>query len=307
VSVIQPAAAHVWLNGLLLPSEGPHLSVYDRGFQLGDGVFEALRARRGVAIELAGHLARLRSSLAALEIAFQFSDRDISSGIAELLAAEGWDGIEPAGDATIRITVSRGMDPERGLAPSATGPASVAIQAWPHTPPSARAVEEGERLVTSAIRRDPDSPVAAVKTISRAELVYARLEAARASADDAMFLTADGRATEATTSNILLIRGDVCATPRLGTGILAGTTRAWIVGHGEAVGLKMVEQDIRTQDLLDGDEAAICSSIAGVLPFVSLDGRPIGNGAPGPRTRAMRAAREQWIDDVSLEGSRGRS
>ncbi|HEX7490482.1 MAG TPA: aminotransferase class IV [Candidatus Limnocylindrales bacterium] len=305
--MIQPAATHVWLNGLLLPSDEPHLSVYDRGFQLGDGVFEALRARRGVAIELAGHLARLRSSMATLEIAFQFSNLEISDSISELLAAEGWDGTEPAGDASIRITVSRGMDPARGLAPATTGQASVAIQAWPHTPPPARAVDAGERLITSAVRRDPDSPVAGVKTTSRAELVYARLEAARAGADDAIFLTADGLVTEATTSNILLIRGDVCATPRLGTGILAGTTRAWLVGHGEAVGLQMVEQDIRTQDLLDADEAAICSSIAGVVPFVSLDGRLIGSGTPGPRTIAMRIAREQWIDEVSLEGSRGHS
>jgi branched-chain amino acid aminotransferase len=304
--MVQPAATHVWLNGLLLPSDIPHLSVYDRGFQLGDGVFEALRARRGVAIELAGHLARLRSSLATLEIAFEFSDGDISAGIAALLAAEGWDGIEPAGDASIRITVSRGVDTARGLIPAATGPASVVIQAWPHTPPPARAVEAGERLITSAVRRDPDSPVAGVKTTSRAELVYARLEAARAGADDALFLTADGRVTEATTSNILLIRGDVCATPQLGTGILAGTTRAWLVDHGEAVGLQMVERDIRTQDLLNADEAAICSSIAGVLPFVSLDGHPIGGGLPGPRTRAMRIAREKWIDDVSLEGSQTR-
>ena len=304
--MVQPAATNVWLNGLLLPSGVPHLSVYDRGFQLGDGVFEALRARRGVAIELAGHLARLRSSLAALEIELQFSDEEIGAGIAALLSAEGWDGLEPAGDASIRITISRGIDTARGLIPSASGSASVVIQAWPHKPPAASVVESGERLITSAIRRDPDSPVAGIKATSRAELVYARLEAARAGADDALFLTADGRVTEATASNIVLIRGDVCATPRLGTGILAGTTRAWLVGHGEAVGLQMVERDIRTQDVLDADEAAICSSIAGVLPFVSLDGHPIGSGMPGPRTIAMRAARERWIDEMSLAGSRDR-
>jgi branched-subunit amino acid aminotransferase/4-amino-4-deoxychorismate lyase len=305
--MVQPAATHVWLNGLLLPSGVPHLSVYDRGFQLGDGVFEALRARRGVAIELAGHMARLRSSLAALEIELQFSDEEIGAGISALLAAESWDGLEPAGDASIRITISRGVDTARGILPSAAGPASAVIQAWPHKPPAASVVESGERLITSAIRRDPDSPVAGIKATSRAELVYARLEAARAGADDAIFLTTDGRVTEATAANILLIRGDVCATPRLGTGILAGTTRAWLVRHGEAVGLQMLEQDLRTQDVLAADEAAICSSIAGVLPFVSLDGHPIGSGMPGPRTIAMRAAREQWIDQMSLEGSRGRS
>src|SRR5450830_955556 len=92
-------ASHIWLDGRLLPADVPHISVYDRGFQLGDGVFEALRARRGVAVELAGHLARLHGSLGALAIELPFGDDEVSAGIAGLLAAEGWDGIEPPGDA----------------------------------------------------------------------------------------------------------------------------------------------------------------------------------------------------------------
>jgi len=299
----RPAASYVWLDGRLLPSTDPHLSVYDRGFQLGDGVFEALRARRGVAIELDGHLARLHASLNALAFELPFGDEVVAAGIADLLAAEGWDGVEPPGDAVIRVTVSRGFDPARGVGPWAGGTASVAIQAWPFTPPQARLLLDGERFVTSVVRRDPNSPVSGIKTTSRAELVYARLEAERAGADDAIFLTTDGRVTEATTANVLLIRGDTCATPRLGTGLLAGTTRAWLVDHGSAVGLRMVERDLRLEDMLAADEAAVCSSIGGIVPFTWLDGSPIGSGRPGPRTIAMRSARESWIDVVSLEGS----
>jgi len=302
----------VWLDGRLLPSEAAHLSVYDRGFQLGDGVFEALRARRGVAIELAGHLARLHGSLTALAFELPFDDAKVAAGIAELLASQGWDGagspdgVEPPGDAVIRITVSRGFDPSRGVAPNAGGRASVAIQAWPFVPPAARALQQGERFITSSIHRDANSPIAGIKTTSRAELVYARIEAERAGADDAIFLTTDGRITEATTSNILLIMGDTCATPRLGTGLLAGTTRAWLVEHGDAVGLAMVQRDLRLEDVFAAEEMAICASIGGVIPVTSLDGRPIGDGKPGPRTIAMRAARERWIDEVSIEGSRAR-
>ena len=301
-----PAASHIWLNGDLAPSTGPHLSVYDRGFQLGDGVFEALRARRGVAIELEGHLARLHAGLASLAFEMPFGDDVVAAGIARLLQVEGWDGVDPPGDAAIRITVSRGFDPTRGVAPHAGGTASVVIQAWPFTPPAESVLRDGRRLVTSAIRRVPDSPMAGIKSTSRTELVYADLEAERAGADDALFLTTDGRVTEATTSNVLVIRGDVCATPRLETGLLAGTTRAWLVSHSEAVGLRMVEQDIPVDELLAADEAATCASIGGVIPFVSLDGRPIGKGVPGPRTIAMRAARESWIDRVSLEAARVR-
>jgi branched-chain amino acid aminotransferase len=301
------AAGHIWLNGRLLPSDEPHLSAYDRGFQLGDGVFEALRARRGVAIELDDHLARLHRSLDALAFELPFGDEVVAAGISELLAAEDWDGVEPPGDAVVRITVSRGFDPTRSVAPHAGGTASVAVQVWPFTPPAARAIEQGERFITSVARRDASSPISGIKTTSRAELVYARLEAARAGVDDALFLTTDGRIAEATTSNVLLIRGNDCVTPRLGTGQLAGTTRAWFVAHGDAVGLRMLEDDIPLEDAFRADEMAVCASIGGVIPVVELDGRPIGDGKPGPRTIAMRRAREEWIDRVSLEASKARA
>ncbi|MGD0019213.1 MAG: aminotransferase class IV [Candidatus Limnocylindrales bacterium] len=302
----RPAASNVWLDGRLVPSDAAHISVYDRGFQLGDGVFEALRARRGVAIELIGHLARLHGGLAALAFEMPFDDDTVAAGVAELLAAEGLDGVEPPVDAVVRITLSRGFDPTRGVAPNAGGRATVAIQAWPYAPPAARALAQGERFITSRVHRDADSPISGIKTTSRAELVYARIEAERAGADDAIFLTRDGRITEATTSNVLLIEGDTCATPRLGTGLLAGTTRAWLVEHGDAVGLAMVERDLTLEDAFAADEMAICASIGGVIPVSSLDGRSIGDGKPGPRTIAMRAARERWIDEVSLEGVRAR-
>jgi branched-chain amino acid aminotransferase len=299
--VTKPAANQIWLNGRLLPSDGPHISAYDRGFQLGDAVFEAFRARRGVAIELDGHLARLHRSLAAMAIDMPFEDDAIAAGISELLASMGWAGIEPPGDVAIRLMVSRGFDPTRGVVPHAAGDASLVIQAWPFHPPTEETLGKGLRIVTSVIRRDPSSPMAGIKTTSRAELVYARLEAERAGADVAIFLTTDGRITEATTSNVLLIRDGVCATPRLGTALLAGTARAWLVEHGGSAGLRTVERDVRLEDAFEADEAAICSSIAGVVPVVSVDGRPIGAGVPGPLTMALRAARENWIDAHSLE------
>jgi branched-chain amino acid aminotransferase len=304
--VTLPASSHVWLNGRLVPSDVPHLSAYDRGFQLGDAVFEAFRARRGVAIELAGHLSRLHSSLASMAIEIPFKDADLERGISDLLGANGWDGMEPAGDAAIRLVVSRGYDVTRSVVPH-TGTATVVIQAWPFSPPSAATLANGLRLITSVVRRDPNSPISGIKTTSRAELVYARLEAERADADDAIFLTTDGRVTEATTSNVLLIRGDVCATPRLGTGLLAGTARAWLVEHGGGVGLEMTEQDLRIDDAFAADEAAICSSIAGIVPVASLDGRPIGTGRPGPRMLALRSARETWIDAHSIEVATARA
>ena len=104
---------HVWVDGAILPAEGPHLSVFDRGFQLGDGVFETLRARGGRTTELDAHLARLHRSADGLDISLPPDiDEQLTAGIAALLAADGLDG--PDGDASIRVTVSRGAYRTRG-------------------------------------------------------------------------------------------------------------------------------------------------------------------------------------------------
>lgn len=297
----RPGPGHVWVDGLLLPADEPHLSVFDRGFQLGDGIFETLRVRSGRATELAEHIARLRGSAAGLDIALPDDlEQRLAAGIADLLMAEGLDG--PTADASVRVTVSRGAFHGRGLLPpNETVAATIAIQAWPVVPPPADHLERGLRLVASAVRRDPANPLAMLKTTSRADYVYARLEARRAGADDALFLTIDDHLSEATTSNIFLVRrgaeGKVVelATPSLECAILPGTTRSWLLAWGERVGLWPFEGRLTRIDLREADEAFLSSSVAGVLPVTSFDGEPIGDGRPGPWTRRARADREAMI------------
>jgi branched-chain amino acid aminotransferase len=155
--------------------------------------------------------------------------------------------------------------------------------------------------VSSAIRRDPASPLATLKTTSRAEYVHARLEARRAGADDALFLTTDDHLSESTTANIFLVRPDAeargleLATPALDCAILPGTTRSWLLGWAERVGLRPVEGRLRRDELAAADEAFLCSSVAGILPVTAFEGRPIGHGRPGPWTLRARADREAMI------------
>ena len=299
----------IWLDGGLVDARGPHLNVTDRGFQLGDGLYETARARRGVVIELDEHLERLRQGCLALGLNLPISDDQLVVGIAELLAAEGLDRAgsvgEPSGgligDAALRVTVTRGPLERRGLLPPGFEDlvATIAIQCWPYVPTAEDLLERGVRAVSSSIRRDSGSPLAGVKTTSRADYVYARLEAARAGADDALFLTLDGLLSEATAANLFVIAGQTLATPPLSAAILAGTTRTWLLVHAERLGLVAAEVDLRPAELLVADEAFLTSSVAGIVPLVSLDGRSIGTGRPGPRTRALRAAREDWIDAMS--------
>jgi len=288
------AGRHVWLDGALEAAGGRHLSSFDRGFQLGDGVFETLRARAGHPTELVEHLARLRRSAAGLDIELGASlEADLAGGIADLLAAEGLDG--PQSDASIRITVSRGAVTSRGLLPAEAATPTVVIQAWPVPPPPAGHLEHGLHLVASTVRRDPANPLVALKTTSRADYVFARLEARRAGADDALFLTVDGRLSEATSANIFLVRGSELATPALDCAILPGTTRTWILHWAVDVGLTPFEGSLVPADLAAADEAFLCSSVAGILPVTRFDGATIGTGRPGPWTARARDAREAFI------------
>jgi branched-subunit amino acid aminotransferase/4-amino-4-deoxychorismate lyase len=291
---------HVWVDGAVLPADGMHLSVFDRGFQLGDGIFETLRVRADRPTELPEHLARLRRSAAGLGIPLPGGlDAMIANGIRDLLAAEDLDG--PDGDASVRITVSRGAFLGRGLLPpDATVAATIAIQAWPVLPPPPDHLEHGLHLVASAVRRDPSNPLATLKTTSRADYVYARVEARRAGADDALFLTTDGLLSEGTTANLFLIRRaadgvEELATPSLDCAILPGTTRSWLLDWAGRVGLRASESHLRGPDLAAADEAFLCSSVAGILPVTRFEGAPIGAGVPGPWTRRARADREAMI------------
>jgi branched-chain amino acid aminotransferase len=288
-------AGHVWVDGSILPADGRQLSVFDRGFQLGDGIFETLRVRGGHPTELAEHVARLHRSAAGLDIALPDGlDAALREGIAALLSADGLDG--PAGDASVRITVSRGPFRGRGLLPPAEVVApTIAIQAWPVVPPPADHLERGLHLVASAVRRDPENPLVTLKTTSRADYVYARLEARRAGADDAVFLTIDGHLSEGTTANIFLVRRGELATPSLDCAILPGTTRSWLLTWGRRVGLRPVEGRLRPTDLAEADEAFLSSSVAGILPVTRFAGAPIGAGLPGPWTRRAREDREAMI------------
>jgi len=292
--------AHVWVDGELLPASARHLSAFDRGFQLGDGIFETLRATGGRPTESAEHLARLHRSARGLDIELPAGvDERIAAGIAALLAADGLDG--PDGDASIRITVSRGAYRTRGvLPPDEDVPATVVIQAWPVAPMPATHLERGLHLVASKVRRDPQNPLATLKTTSRAEYVYARLEARRAGADDALFLTVDDHLSEGTSANIFLVRSMggselELATPSLECAILPGTTRSWLLDWGARVGLRPFEGALGRADIANAREAFLSSSVAGILPVTRFEGAPIGDGVPGPWTLRARADREAMI------------
>ena len=297
----------IWLNGGLVDARGPHLNVTDRGFQLGDGLFETARARRGIVIELDEHLERLRAGCAVLGLNLTVDDEQLSDGISELLAAQeldasGRDG-GPVGDAAIRITATRGPLERRGLLPAGFEElqATVAIQCWPYLAVGAELLERGVRAISSSIRRDSGSPLSGIKTTSRADYVYARLEAERAGADDALFLTLDGAISEATAANLFVVAGKTLATPPLSAAILAGTTRTWLLAQAERLGLTPVEVELRP-DRARGGRRGIPDRQRGRHRAALEPRRPAGRRRPAGTARARDPGGARGVDRRDVDG-----
>jgi branched-chain amino acid aminotransferase len=264
----------VHLHGKLVPAEGASISIHDRGFLLGDGLFETMRAYGGRPAFLGEHLARLRHGCDALRIPFP---DDLPARVAETLAAHG------APDCAVRVTLTRGPG-GRGASPRGSGPPTVLVALAP-IPYSDDLYERGLRVVVSRIPRAP-SPDAALKTTNYLANVMARLEADDAGADEALFADAEGRLLEATQANLLVVRGGELATPPLGA-ILPGVTRAKLLALAPEAGLRPVERPLTRADLADADEAMLCASVLEVAPLAQLDGRPVRRGPVAQKLRAL--------------------
>ena len=289
----------VWVNGRLEPADKLLLTVTDRGFQVGDGIFETMRVTGGRVFEFPVHLSRLRASAAVLAIPLPDDlERCLGQAVADLCRANRLDG--PDTRTAVRVTVSRGAVEGRALLPPDDVRPNLVVQAWRVDPPPPEQRGRGLRLTISQVRRDPASPLATVKTTSRAEFVYAQLEAHRCGADDALFLTIDGRLAEAPSASIFLVEKAGLATPSLDCGIVVSTTREWVISTGgPGIGLAARQGHLTPSDLFDADEAFLASSVAGIRPIASVDGRPIGAGTPGGWTLRLRALRESAASQIS--------
>ena len=272
----------IWLNGALVEEGDACVSPADHGFLVGDGVFETLRWYDGRPFDLDAHLARLAEGAATMRIT-----APPPSGLARAAHAV----VEANGlrDARMRITLTSGTGPP-GLA-RGTGPPTVLIVALPLVPwpPTSTAA-------TSRLRRDDQSPLSGVKTVSLAESVAALAEARAAGADEALLLNSRGEVCEATTANVFLVHDGVAATPPLDAGCLGGITREHVLQLGA------VERTLMPADIATAEEAFLTSSTREVQPLVAVDGRPVGDGQPGPVTGRLANAYSLLVRE-SLSGA----
>lgn len=221
----------VWLDGTLLPAAEARIDPADRGFTLGDGVFETIRADAGVPAHLPRHLARLHDGATVLGIDIAYGDAALTDALLAVAAGAS---------CALRLTLTRGVMP-RGILPVGVASPTVLITAAP-LPPKRPPV----RLIVSGLTfRNHRSPLTRIKSLNYGDSILARREAEAAGADDALLLNARDDLADATAATVFLEVDGVLATPRICDGALPGITRARLLESGLAEERIVTMSDIR--------------------------------------------------------------
>ena len=281
----------VWINGRLSDDAGV-IAPADRGFLLGDGLFETLPVRGGVPLFLADHMTRLAASAEVIGLPVVHDPAEIAAGIAQLGAAMD------LGDAfSVRITVSRGAGP-RGLLPPS--PREAAPVTMITAAPAAAQRRAPMRLIVSSVRRNEGSPASAMKSLSYADNILARQEAARLGADEAVMLNNQGHVACASAANVFCVLSDEkLLTPSTACGVLPGIVRARIIGLARDAGIE-VEAGYLQEEEYQKHPLFLTNSLIGVVPARSLE------AAEEPAPPLVRHLADAYRDLVKAEIAAGR-
>jgi branched-chain amino acid aminotransferase len=259
-----------YVNGQYVPIDRPALTVNDRSFLYGDGLFETIRITNGQPFLWQEHLERLKRGADFLEIAIPYDATEIELATRHLLVQND----TPEG--VVRIHLSRGGS-ERGYGFPANPQPTLVIT----THKSIRNEHPGLKLITSTVRILTGDPLTQHKTANRLPNILARHQADAAGADEALILNNYNQIAEASAANVFIIRGRELITPPLDSGALAGTTRAYILKIAPAHNLIPREAALTTADLQSADATFLSSAHWLATAAISLDGAPLPTtGAP---------------------------
>lgn len=274
-----------YVNGTFGPMARAVVSIEDRGFQFGHGVYEVIVSYDGRLFMPDEHMARLRTSARAVGIDYDFDDKPILPIVEE--------GIERSGftDAMVYIQLTAGVAPRDHACPPGIEPA-VVMTFKPRIVLGDELRQRGARVITL---QDDRWPHCYIKAITLLPNVLAKTEAVRRGCDDAIFVTQAGEARECTSANLFAVTGgSVCLPPR-NEAVLHGITQRFLLECGEAVDVDMHEATISIEQLMSADEVFMSSTAVEVLGITSIDGRPVGDGSVGPITQRLQQA---FLDGV---------
>ena len=270
------------LNGRITPAADAKISVFDRSFLFGDGVYESLRTYRGRLPLLDRHLDRLENSASRLAILLGWPRGQLAAEVEAAIAAGGNE------ESLVRIVISRGEGfPDGDPARCATAP-NRAILVRPFRPLPPQLYDEGTHAVVVDVRRnDRRSLDPAVKSNNLLNNLLGSMEAYRRGAPEGILLNLADEVAEGTNSNVFLVAAGTLRTPSLECGILSGITREVVLEVARAASIPVREERILLGSLRAAEEVFLTSTTRELLPVVRLDGRPVGDGRPGALTRRL--------------------
>ena len=272
----------VYLNGVYLDRAQAMVSVDDRGFLFGDGVYEVTRAHQGQLFEWERHARRLARGLEGLSIALPAGLAAALLEISERLLREN--RLEE-GDATVYLQITRGMAPRtHHFPPPGTAPTVFVSASRLKLPEEVRA--RGADVITTPDLRWGRCDL---KTVNLLPNVLAKQQAVTAGAFEAVFVR-DGLMIEGASSNTFAIVGGVLRTHPATHRILAGITRDVVLEIAADLGIPVAEQPVTLDELAGASEIMVTATTADVMPVVRVDGRVVGNGRPGAIARDLHRA-----------------
>lgn len=271
-----------YVNGRYLPLAMASVSIEDRAFLFADGVYEVAEVREGTLIDEDRHLTRLARSLRELRIKAPMGVAAIGTILREVVRRNR------VRDGMAYLQITRGVARRNHAFPGPLTPPTIVATAYASDP----AAIEKKAAAGISVLTVPENRWARVdiKTVSLLPNVLARQAALDAGKSDAWFVTASGEVTEAAASNAWIVTegGEVVTAPA-DDGVLRGVTRMVLIDHLAETNLRLVERRFTLEEAFAASEAFMTSATAAVLPVVSIDGRPIGDGTPGPVSRRLRA------------------
>jgi D-alanine transaminase len=275
-----------YVNGRYLPHRDAHVHIEDRGYQFADGIYEVIAVRGGRLIDELPHLDRLDRSLGEMRLAPPMARSPLQQAMREVLRRNR------VSDGIVYLQVSRGVAPRSHAFPKGARPALV-ITARRMQPNFAQ-MEKGIAVVTLPDirwkRRD-------IKTVNLTANVLAKQQALDAGAYDAWLVDDDGMISEGTASNAWIVtKGKELVTHTPDYRILNGITRLSVRALAEKEGYRFVERPFSKAEALAATEAFITGTTSWVTPVIAIDGKPVGDGKPGPLTKALQRLYAEHAD-----------
>jgi D-alanine transaminase len=270
-----------YVNGRYLPHSQAAVSIEDRGFQFADGVYEVCEVRGGRLVDERRHMARLDRSLRELRMARPMSAAALGVVMRETVRRNR------VRDGIVYVQVTRGTAPrDFPFPPEGTHPTLVITARNQDAAKLAKLAEQGIAVATAP---DIRWKRVDIKSVALLPNVLAKQAARDRGAREAWLVDAEGRITEGGSSNAWIVTAEgVLVTRPLGNDILPGITRSVVLDVLAAQGLRLEERPFTVDEAYAAREAFVTSASQIVMPVVKIDGRPVGEGRPGPITLRLR-------------------